>query len=117
MGSENSMLEYTKNIRIQIYPNISKIYKDIPHIRWPRRRSVFCTSWYIFVCLGYIWIYLETFGLYIWYLFGILLVYFCVLFAQHTPVYKLTPNVSSRFLYYNYLTHVSNYTNVLIETT
>ena len=84
MGLENFTLEYTKMFQYQTYVQLYPRYtKYIPrYIKYqaagpprparPRRRGggavgrfrrclVFCTSWYIFIYLGYIWVYLDLF--------------------------------------------------------
>ena len=65
---------------IQVYPNSSKVYKDILRFTKyqaapgpgrtgrPRRRLVFCISWYIFIYLGYTCIYLDIALVYFQYL-------------------------------------------------
>ena len=60
---------YSKRIP-NIYPSICNIYQDIQNTkRPPARPGPSPGSWYIFVYLVYIWIYLDIFLIYVWYIF------------------------------------------------
>ena len=115
-----SSVPLSKNIP-QICANIFKYIQDIPiYTKYqaaagrPHRRLIVCISWYIFVYLGYIWIYVGSFLVYclVYYLVYSLVSIHC---KQH--VFSVMDRIHRMQLRRQYIGHVGAFPVFLIGIT